>query len=271
MNIKKQSIVFISILAVLLAGLLGSHFWYESKCAKFQDKNMEIQTLYLLDTKRSRVLKKELGQIERFYITNEDGRFTTLEDLKQFSNLRSVSLNYGVRSMTNEEKEKFETHRKSIRLMLAETLPDLKNLKELDLTGFDYFENLDFLSECTQIEELTIWDSQIEDIHGIKHMENLRILDLSWNPFTDISPLQNLKHLEAVKLCWVPVKNLEILTKIPSLKLVMYEPASQEEEVILQKLESQGVTVYREASDDWWLWPRQQEKKTTSHSNVSSS
>lgn len=141
MNIKKQNIVFISILAVLLAGLLGAHFWYESKCAKFQDKNIE----------------------------------------------------------------------------------------------------------------------------------NLHILDLCRNPFTDISPLQNLKHLEAVKLCWVPVENLEILTKIPSLKLVMYEPASQEEEVILQKLESQGVTVYREASNDWWLWTRQREKKTTSHSNVSSS
>ncbi len=91
-------------------------------------------------------------------------------------------------------------------------------------------------------------------------MENLRILDLNLNPFTDISPLQNLQHLEAVNLCWVPVENLEILTRIPSLKLVMYEPASQEEEKILQKLERQGVTVYREASDDWWLWKRQREK-----------
>lgn len=144
--------------------------------------------------------------------------------------------------------------------MLAETLPDLKDLRELDLTGFDHFENLDFLSECTQIEELTIWDSQVEDIRGIQNMENLRILDLNLNPFTDISPLQNLKHLEAVNLCWVPVENLEILTMIPSLKLVMYEPASQEEERILQKLERQGVTVYREASDDWWLWKRQREQ-----------
>ncbi len=100
--------------------------------------------------------------------------------------------------------------------MLAETLPDLKDLRELDLTGFDHFENLDFLSECTQIEELTIWDSQVEDIRGIQNMENLRILDLNLNPFTDISPLQNLKHLEAVNLCWVPVENLEILTMIPS-------------------------------------------------------
>ena len=260
MNLKKQIIVFISVLTVLLIGLLGVRFWYDSKCVKFQDKNMEIQTLYLLDTGRGRVLKKELDRIEHFYVTNKDGRFTTLEDLKQFPNLKSVSLDYGVRSMTDEEKEEFQKQRKTIQPMLAETLPDLKDLRELDLTGFDHFENLDFLSECTQIEELTIWDSQVEDIRGIQNMENLRILDLNLNPFTDISPLQNLKHLEAVNLCWVPVENLEILTMIPSLKLVMYEPASQEEERILQKLERQGVTVYREASDDWWLWKRQREK-----------
>lgn len=108
MNLKKQIIVFISVLTVLLIGLLGVRFWYDSKCVKFQDKNMEIQTLYLLDTGRGRVLKKELDRIEHFYVTNKDGRFTTLEDLKQFPNLKSVSLDYGVRSMTDEEKEEFQ-------------------------------------------------------------------------------------------------------------------------------------------------------------------
>ena len=61
---KKQNFVFISILIISLSLLLGARVWYDSKCAKFQDENMELQTLYLLDTRRGRVLKKELAQIE---------------------------------------------------------------------------------------------------------------------------------------------------------------------------------------------------------------
>lgn len=259
---KKQNLIFISILAVLLFGLLGVRFWYDSKCAKFQDKNMELQTLYLLDTGRGRVLKKELEQIESFYITKTDGRFTTLEDLTMFPNLSRVDLTYEIGLMTDEEASEFQKYRSIIPQMLSETLPRLSKLKELDLTYFDYFENLDFLSQCTQIEYLNISSNTIQDIWGLQNMSSLRFLNLGDNPFTDISPLQELQHLEAINLYQVPVNNLDVLLQIPSLKLLIYEPKTQEEESILQQLERKGITVYREYTKEMFLLVKELKKET---------
>lgn len=261
---KKQNIILVSAFIVLLTALLGVRFWYDSKCAKFQDKNMELQTLCLLDTGRGRVLKKELAQIESFYVTKTDGRFTTLEDLKMFPNLSRLSLTYETGLMTDEEAAEFQKQRGKIPQMLSETLPKLSNLKELDLTYFDYFENLDFLTECSQIEYLDISLNTIRDIQGIKNMDSLRFLNLGCNPFTDLSPLQQLPHLEAINLTQVPVNNLEILLRIPSLKLVIYEPTNQKEESVLQKLENKGVTVYREYTKDMFFLVKQLKNKAES-------
>lgn len=114
-QMKKQTAVPVFLVAVLLAGFLAVRFWYDSKCVKFQDENMEIQTLYLLDSGRGRVRKEELEQIESFYVTKTSGRFTTLEDLKQFPNLERVSLSYDVNSMTGEESEEFQKQRGTIK------------------------------------------------------------------------------------------------------------------------------------------------------------
>lgn len=129
-QMKRQTAVPVFLVAVLLAGFLAVRFWYDSKCVKFQDENMEIQTLYLLDSGRGRVRKEELEQIESFYVTKTSGRFTTLEDLKQFPNLERVSLSYDVNSMTGEESEEFQKQRGTIPAMLAETLPELPKLKQ---------------------------------------------------------------------------------------------------------------------------------------------
>lgn len=108
---KKQTVYLSIVLIVLLTGLLALRFWYDSKCVKFQDKNMEIQTLYLLDTRRGSVLKEEADRIKSFYVTDTSGRFETLEDLKSFPNLEELHLTYDTGSMTDEEKEEFQNFR----------------------------------------------------------------------------------------------------------------------------------------------------------------
>ena len=153
---KKQTTYCSIGLIILVTGLLALRFWYDSKCVKFQDKNMEIQTLYLLDSGRGSVLKEEADRIKSFYVTDTSGRFETLEDLKLFPNLEELHLTYDTGSMTDEEKEEFQKYRGGITNMLEETLPQLKKLRKLSLTYFGYFEDLDFLSECRQIEELDI-------------------------------------------------------------------------------------------------------------------
>ena len=234
---KKQTMYCSIGLLILVTGLLALRFWYDSKCVKFQDKNMEIQTLYLLDSGRGSVLKEEADRIKSFYVTDTSGRFETLEDLKLFPNLEELHLTYDTGSMTDEEKEEFQKHRAGITNMLEETLPELKKLRKLSLTYFDYFEDLDFLSECRQIEELDI---------NYNIIKNIRILDLAYNPFTDISVLSELRKLEAVNLYEVSVENLEVLAEPPSLKLIVYEPKDKKQEEVLQKLEAGGIAVYRE-------------------------
>ena len=92
--------------------------------------------------------------------------FETLEDLELFPNLEELHLTYDTGSMTDEEKEEFQKYRGGITNMLEETLPQLKKLRKLSLTYFDYFEDLDFLSECRQIEELDINYNIIKNIRG---------------------------------------------------------------------------------------------------------
>ena len=59
MKFKKSTVIFLSVFVVFLSGMLTFYFWYESKCVKFQDKNMAVQTLYLVDSKRGKVLKRK--------------------------------------------------------------------------------------------------------------------------------------------------------------------------------------------------------------------
>ena len=216
---KKQNFVFISILIISLSLLLGARVWYDGKCAKFQDENMELQTLYLLDTRRGSRYEKRTGSDRKFLRDkNRKGRLTTLEDLKMFPNLSRLNSASEAGYMTDEEAAEFQKYRGKSPEMLSKTLPKLSKLKELDLTRFDYFENLDFLSRCTQIEYLDITDNTIQDIQGLQNMSSLRFLNLGYNPFTDISPLQELPHLEVINLYQVPVDNLEVLLQIPWLE-----------------------------------------------------
>ena len=247
MKFKKSTVIFLSVFVVFLSGMLTFYFWYESKCVKFQDKNMAVQTLYLVDSKRGKVLKKEAEQITSIYTTDPDGRFITLEDLKQFPNLTRLSLTYDTEAMTDEEKEDLkQLHPKNVQ-MLSETLPDLPKLKELDLTYFDYFENVDFLSECDQIETLEIRYNKIQNIDGIKEMKNLHVLDLRANPFTDLSPLTELDNLI---LDMVPAENPEVLKSLPSLRMLVLSPQNPEQEIVLNELKNQGVAVYNEYNQD---------------------
>lgn len=106
---KKQTMYCSIGLLILVTGLLALRFWYDSKCVKFQDKNMEIQTLYLLDSGRGSVLKEEADRIKSFYVTDTSGRFETLEDLKLFPNLEELHLTYDTGSMTDEERKNFRS------------------------------------------------------------------------------------------------------------------------------------------------------------------
>ena len=222
---------------------------------KVNASNFRIKTWqfkhFICRLKRRKVLeKRKPNRSQAIYTTDPDGRFITLEDLKQFPNLTRLSLTYDTEAMTDEEKEDLkQLHPKNVQ-MLSETLPDLPKLKELDLTYFDYFENVDFLSECDQIETLEIRYNKIQNIDGIKEMKNLHVLDLRANPFTDLSPLTELDNLEILILDMVPAENPEVLKSLPSLRMLVLSPQNPEQEIVLNELKNSRRRCLHEYNQD---------------------
>ena len=117
-------------------------------------------------------------------INHNDG-FTDLNQLKELENLERFLINH------NHDIEDFSP------------LAELTNLTYLNLgnTGMNN-EDLEYISDLTDLEELFFWDNNITDISAIQNLINLRRLSYSHfgnpnrNEITDISVLTNLKDLE---------------------------------------------------------------------------
>lgn len=122
-------------------------------------------------------------------------------------------------------------------------MPELKELKKLQIGSYNIFYDLNAFMDCSQIEELRIRKNQITNIDGLKGMKKIKILDLSYNKFKDISILQELESLEAININKTPVNNLEVLLECPSLKLVCYVAKNETEETFLKMLEEKGIII----------------------------
>ena len=123
--------------------------------SNFRIKHGSSNTLSCrLQTRKSS--EKEAEQITSIYTTDPDGRFITLEDLKlPESDPFEPDIRYRSDDGRRERGSKTITSEKRTDA-LRDTSGSAPKLKELDLTYFDYFENVDFLSECDQIETLEI-------------------------------------------------------------------------------------------------------------------
>ena len=125
--------------------------------------------------------------------------------------------------------------------MLADTLPELKNLKKIFLGSGVVCYDLTAFENCNQIEELWISNNFVENIEGMEGMKKLRILDIS-DKFGNKrhSELNEVENLEAVCLTGTPIENLEVLLELPSLKVVCYETEEEEQMEILEALKEKG-------------------------------
>ena len=164
--------------------------------------------------------------------------FSTLEDLKKFSNLRALRLNEcsvddntALGELTNLEKLQLDeysidsldllkklTSLKNLTIQGAEfadlrALKDLTNLEELCLPNND-IENIDALDGMTNLEELVLYGNRIKDISALSKLKNLKILKLGGNLIEDVEPLINLKNLTELGLRDNPIKNVQVLENL---------------------------------------------------------
>lgn len=252
----KKRLLIVIIVILFASGALGTvgiYYVHSSKYIKFQDEAIKAEILESLDGKEDKVLKTQESEVKVLYVDELFRNISTLDDLKMFPELSKLGFMWDTYYETEKERNDFEEKWKvteeeyeRYQEMLRKTLPELKNLKKIQIGSYNVFYDLNSFKECAQIEELRIQKKQIVNIEGLKGMENLKIIDLSYNKFKDISILKELKNLEAININKTPIDNLEVLLDCSSLRLVCYTAKDEVEESVLKALEEKGVTVVKE-------------------------
>lgn len=111
-----------------------------------------------------------------------------------------------------------------------EPLKKIKNLKSFSFTGSDIFSDLKIIKELKGLEELRLNECQVTDISGISVLENLKIVDLSFNSIENTEPLGNLTEIEELNLSSnTEIKDISSLGKLTELRVLHLEGCAVED------------------------------------------
>ena len=141
----------------------------------------------------SRIKKLSLSMIEDF----ED-----LQNLKIFGNLESLELS-SMHSLSDIELLENFTKLTVLKMRSCDLLDSMdsispiqncKNLSEIELNGFDFIEDLNFLSEHKNLIKLQVSSSKLTDLDGLKDLKKIRELDL--DGCSSLIKLEQIKSLD---------------------------------------------------------------------------
>ena len=151
-------------------------YFKASDCQQLTEKIAQSKGMDLSFAKQGLVANEVLEtwtHLEELDLSNQ--RFADLDFLKDYANLKSLSLNSAI----------IETD--------LSTLKGLRSLEKLSLTsvtvGGHKLINLSFLQSLAKLRQLYLADNAIEDLLPIAQLHALRVLVLSNNP------LETLRHL----------------------------------------------------------------------------
>ncbi|PHR56508.1 MAG: hypothetical protein COA44_07820 [Arcobacter sp.] len=103
------------------------------------------------------------------------------------------------------------------------TIKNSKKIKRLYLSSDDNLSSLNCIENLKELENLTIWGSQVTDLSPLTKLTKLKKIHLERVPITDISPLAKLKSLESLTFYKTNIKHLSPLKESKSLEYVMNE------------------------------------------------
>lgn len=115
------------------------------------------------------------------------------------------------------------------------------NLKKLVLSDTNV-TNISFLKNLTELEYLTIENTNPEEYDKIGCCTKLKYLHISDTDITDLSFLKNLKELERLEI--VGINNAEdysVLLEMPSLKHIYMSPKDSVPHEIIEMLRENGI------------------------------
>ena len=182
---------------------------------------MATTNLFKIVYKFTRFIKLNKKYSELYY---NSSNFRNLIDSKIFNPITQLELNMDNYLITAEEtiqdddidieKYALRIHSLSIKYSNINSLSTCKYIKNLDLTGCTY---VDDLSPLINIENINL--AYCHNITDIKPLKNAHSVNLSHClKITDISPLKNIKYLK-IKSCH-NIENFNALENIHTLHLI---------------------------------------------------
>ena len=110
-------------------------------------------------------------------------------------------------------------HRKELTAKWLETIPTLDNVKHLSLrhkVDQDFFEAV---CNMKNLECLTFWTSNVEDISSITKLKRLKRLDIDhFNRLENITPLKKLSNLEILTIAnSMSITNYDVIGELTGL------------------------------------------------------
>lgn len=98
-----------------------------------------------------------------------------------------------------------------------------ERLKEAIREAVDKKEGEFYSRELQNIHELDARNRKVEDLEGIQHLVNLKVLNLNWNRIRDITPLKGLTSLKTLKLWGNQIEDISPLRHLSRLEVLTLE------------------------------------------------
>ncbi len=97
----------------------------------------------------------------------------------------------------------------------------MPHLRKLDLRFSAAIKDLTPLSNLTDLEELTIWGTDVTDLTPVKDLPKLRRLDAKMTKVSDLRPVAEMKNLVALDVLQAPVADIMPLAGHPAIAEVV--------------------------------------------------
>ncbi len=174
---------------------------------------------------------------------------------------------------TNEISKHIGNHASSAVKLIEEQ--DLEKITYIIIDEQEFDGNLDFISKCTNIEQIVIKTSskspnKIANLSPLQTLKKLRLLHLVFHNVSDLAPLSGLENLEDIDLLSNPIKSIKPLINFGNLKNVRISEAEDEDVFELLKNSNNAIVDYYSKEFDVSFkayWIKDWAFKTTHYQN----
>ena len=137
----------------------------------------------------------------------------------------------------------------------TEELHQLINTPRLDLSGNRYLLEMQAINRMINLKELSISNTEINDLTPLIGLSNLRKLDISNTRIENLTALSGLFQLQELDIRNTAVKSLSELKTINSLQLITADGSQLDNAAVieLKKVQDQVLVIYQtKVLQIWW-------------------